>query len=46
MFDKYYKDYWEMLTKGSSPYKYFIDINWRSKKMLKIQKLVKFGKNI
>ena len=44
MFDKYYKDYWEMLTKKvPSPYKYFIDINQRSKKNAENTKI---GKNI
>ena len=51
MFDKYYKDYWEMLTKKvPSPYKYFIDINWRSKKNAENTKIgkiwIKYLKNV
>ena len=45
MFDKYYKDYWVMLTKKVPlPYKYFIDINWRSKKNAENTKIGKIWK--
>ena len=45
MFDKYYKNYWEMLSKVVPiPKKFFLDVDWRTKKSAGEQKVGKIWK--